>query len=123
MADGIYQFLTDRRWIFIALLSIGVKDRGTLFHQLSFPVADHGLMDFELGSEFGKLLLTLDRRDGDLELEFFGVVAPLVFSQLQSPSQHQADKLTSLSSPAGPLYNPQHAQCLKSFQALRMLMD
>jgi hypothetical protein len=26
------------------------------------------------------------------------------FSQLLSPSQHQADKLTSLSSPVGPLY-------------------
>jgi hypothetical protein len=49
------------------------------------------------------LFLALDRRDSDLELELFGVVVPRAFSQLQSPSQHQADKLASLSSPVGPL--------------------
>ena len=104
MTNGLNQLLADHRRILVALLSLGVKDRGTLFHQLSFPVADHGLMDLELGSELGKLFLALDRRNGDLELELFGVVVPRAFSQLQSPSQHQADKLMPLSSPVGPLY-------------------
>ena len=103
MADGLHQFLADCHRILVALLSLNVKDLSTLFHQLSFPVANHGLMNLELGGEFRKLFLALYRRNGDLELEFFGVVVPRAFSQLQSPSQHQADKLASLSSPAGPL--------------------
>jgi len=103
MSDSLHQLLADRNLILVALLSLGVDDPGTLFHQLSFPVADQGLMDLELGGEFRELFLALDRRDGDLELELLGVVVPLAFSQLQSPSQHQADNLTSLSSPVGPL--------------------
>jgi hypothetical protein len=101
MADGLFQFLADRRWILLALLSFGIKYRSPLFHQLSFPVADHGLMDLELGSELGKLFLALDRRNGNLELELFGVVAPRAFSQFQSPSRHQVDKLTPLSNYEG----------------------
>ena len=89
----------------VGLLPLGVKDTGTLFQQLPFPVADQGLVNFELVGEFRELLLALDRRNGNLELEILGVVVPFAFSQLQSPSQHQADKLTSLSRPVGPLYS------------------
>ena len=103
MADGLHQFLADHRWILVSLLSPGVKNPGTLFHQLSLPIADQCLMDLELGSQFRKLLLALNRRNGDLELELLGVVVSFSFSQLKAPSQHQADKLMSLSSPVGPL--------------------
>ena len=96
MADGPDQIL-------FSLLSPGVKNSRPLFHKLALPVADQGLVDLELGSEFGELFLALDRRDGNLELEFFGVVVPRAFSQFQSLSQHQADKNMFLSSLVGPL--------------------
>ena len=105
MANGLHQLLADHRRVLVALLALDVKDIGALFHQLSFPVANQCLMYFELGGELGKLLLALNRRNGDPKLELFGVVISRSFAQLQSPSQHQADKLTSLSSPVGPLYN------------------
>lgn len=103
MPNGFYQFLADRHRVLLRLLAFGVEDSGTLFHQLPFPVADQGLVDFELGGELVELFLALDRRYGDLELELLGVVLPRAFSQLISPSQHQDDKLTALSSPVGPL--------------------
>src|ERR1035437_9229052 len=104
MADGPDQVFADRSRALFSLLSFGVKNSRPLLHELALPVADQGLVDLELGSEFGELFLALDRRDSNLELEFFGVVVPRAFSQFQSPSRHQADKLTFLSSPVGPLY-------------------
>lgn len=103
MSDGLHQLFTDRHGVLLGLMRFGVKNPGALFHELAFPVADQGLVDFELGGQFGELFLALDRRDGDLELEFLGVVVPRAFSQLLAPSKHQADKLNFLSSPVGPL--------------------
>ncbi len=57
MSDGLHQLFADLRRVLFRLLALGVKDTGTLFHQLAFPVADQGLMDLELGGEFGKLFL------------------------------------------------------------------
>jgi len=81
MADGLHQLLADRRRVLFGLLALGVEDTGTLFHELALPIADQRLVDFELGGEFGELFLALDRRNGDLELELFGVVVSRAFSQ------------------------------------------
>ncbi len=64
MSDGLHQLLADGHRVLVAFLSLGVKDPSTLFHQLPFPVANKGLVDF-VSSEFRELLLALDRRDGD----------------------------------------------------------
>jgi len=52
MAYGLHQLLADRHRVLVGLLPLGVKDPGTLFHQLPFPVADQSLVDLELGGEF-----------------------------------------------------------------------